>query len=126
AENGDFVWTSSEPFHHASGPRLYYRAVMAPRFTLDNYHAVLTANGLGQSFVNSITVAIPATIIPIMISAFAAYALAWMRFPGRGLIVAAVVGLIVVPLQMSLIPMLRMYNGIASVFGTDPKGYFGV
>jgi len=93
---------------------------------LDNYVAVLSAQGVGRSFINSLTVAIPSTVIPILIAAFAAYALAWMRFPGRGLIVALVVGLLVVPLQMSLIPLLRMYNGIAGVFGTESKGYPGV
>src|SRR4029078_5533411 len=66
------------------------------------------------------------TVIPILIAAFAAYALAWMRFPGRGLIVAVVVGLLVVPLPMVLIPLLVMYNGIANIFGTESKGYFGV
>ena len=126
AENGDYRWTSPTEFTHTSGPRVYYVGGQPPRFTLDNYVAVLNANGLAQSFVNSITVAIPSTVIPILISAFAAYALAWMRFPFRGLILAVIVGLLVVPLQMSLIPMLRMYNGIASVLGTPSKGYFGV
>ncbi len=126
SENGDYVWTSPTEFTHRGGPRILFVAGTPPRFTFQNYVAVLTAAGLSQSFINSITVAIPATIIPILISAFAAYALAWMRFPGRGLIIAVVVGLIVVPLQMSLIPMLRMYNGVASIFGTDSKGYFGV
>ncbi|MEO6012120.1 MAG: carbohydrate ABC transporter permease [Devosia sp.] len=124
--NGDYVWTSDTEFKHTSGPRIYYVVGSPPRFTLDNYIAVLQANGIAQSFINSITVAIPSTVIPIMIAAFAAYALAWMRFPGRGFIVAVVVGLLVVPLQMSLIPLLRMYNGIANVFGTESKGYFGV
>jgi alpha-glucoside transport system permease protein len=54
------------------------------------------------------TVAIPATIIPILIAAFAAYALAWMDFPGRALLIAAIVGLLVVPLQLALIPLLQI------------------
>ena len=124
--NGDYVWTSTAEFTHDGGPRVYYVAGQPPRFTFENYTAVLTSSGLARSFVNSITVAIPSTLIPILISAFAAYALAWMRFPGRGIIVAVVVGLLVVPLQMSLIPMLRMYNGVANIFGTESKGYFGV
>ena len=124
--SGDYVWTSGTQFKHATGPRIYYVVGSPPRFTLDNYVAVLSSQGIAQSFINSITVAIPSTVIPIMIAAFAAYALAWMRFPGRGLIVALVVGLLVVPLQMSLIPLLRMYNGIANIFGTESKGYFGV
>jgi alpha-glucoside transport system permease protein len=87
---------------------------------------VLTAQGIGQSFVNSLTVAIPATIIPILISAFAAYALSWMHFPGRTIIIAVVVGLIVVPLQMSLIPLLTMYNNIGAFFGVPSRSYVGI
>ncbi len=124
--NGDYVWSSATKFTHTARPRIYYVLVSQPRFTLENYVAVLSSQGIAQSFINSITVAIPSTVIPIMIAAFAAYALAWMRFPGRGLIVAIVVGLLVVPLQMSLIPLLRMYNGISNVFGTESKGYLGV
>ncbi len=124
--NGDYVWTSPTEFTHANGPRLYVVVGSPPRFTLDNYVAVLSAEGISQSFINSITVAIPATVIPILIAAFAAYALAWMTFPFRGLIVALVVGLLVVPLQMSLIPLLRMYNSFASMVGVESKGYFGV
>ncbi|MGO6986979.1 carbohydrate ABC transporter permease, partial [Rhizobium leguminosarum] len=78
---------------------------------------VLTGEGLGQSFINSLTVTIPATIIPILIAAFAAYALSWMEFPGRGLLIALVVGLFVVPLLMSLIPLLRLYKEIGNLLG---------
>jgi alpha-glucoside transport system permease protein len=126
AANGDFEWISEVPFTHTVGPRIYYVAELAPRFTLDNYATVLSANGVGRSFINSMTVAIPATIIPITVAAFAAYALAWMRFRGRMLIVVAVVALLVVPLQMSLVPVLRLYNEIAGIFGAEGKGYFGV
>ena len=81
-------------------------------FTLENYQRVLTTNNLGQRFVNSLFVAIPATIIPILIAAFAAYAFAWMSFPGRNLLFFIVVGLLVVPLQMTLIPILRLFAGL--------------
>jgi alpha-glucoside transport system permease protein len=124
--NGDFTWSSQSEFTHTRPPRVYFFVRSPPRFTFENYFAVLSAEGIGQSFINTITVAIPATIIPILIAAFAAYALAWMRFPGRGIIVALVIGLLVVPLQTSLIPLLRMYNGIADLFGTGAKGYLGV
>ncbi len=124
--NGEYRWTSPTEFTHTTGPRIYYVLGSQPRFTFENYAAVLSSEGIAQSFINSMTVAIPSTVIPIMIAAFAAYALAWMRFPGRGLVVALVVGLLVVPLQMSLIPLLRMYNVIAGVMGTDSKGYPGV
>jgi alpha-glucoside transport system permease protein len=126
-DNGSFEWVSDTSFTHTRGPRIFYVAGIAPRFTLDNYVEVLTANGVGRSFINSFTVTIPATVIPILMAAFAAYALAWMRFPFRGLIVAVVVGLLVVPLQMSLIPLLSLYNNIAQTFGAeDGKTYLGI
>jgi alpha-glucoside transport system permease protein len=127
AEDGSFEWVSDTEFTHTRGPRVFYLAQIAPRFTLDNYWEVLTSNGVARSFINSFTVTIPATIIPILIAAFAAYALAWMRFPFRGLIVALVVGLLVVPLQMSLIPLLTLYNQIAQLMGaSDGKTYLGI
>jgi alpha-glucoside transport system permease protein len=89
------------------------------RFTLDNYERVLTSNNLGQSFVNSLFVAIPATTIPIMVAAFAAYAFAWMEFPGRQWLFLVVVGLLVVPLQMTLIPILRLFTDLG-LTGTFP------
>ena len=75
---------------------------------------------------NSLTVTIPATVIPILIAAFAAYALAWMRFPGRALLIAVIIGLLVVPLQMSLIPLLKLYNGVGVFFGVPVKTYLGI
>ena len=63
-----------------------------------------------DAFINSLIVTIPATVIPITIAAFAAYAFAWMRFPGRAILFAVVIGLLVVPLQMTLVPLLRLYN----------------
>jgi alpha-glucoside transport system permease protein len=124
--NGDYVWSSPTEFTYTGAPRVYFVVRSPPRFSLENYFAVLSAQGIAQSFINTLTVAIPSTVIPILIAAFAAYALAWMRFGGRGLIIALVVGLLVVPLQMSLIPLLRMYNGIANIFGGEAKGYLGV
>jgi len=123
--NGEYVWTSSEAFDHTRA-RIFYVLAVAPRFTIENYFEVLRAEGIGRSFINSFTVTIPATIIPILIAAFAAYALAWMRFPFRGAIVALVVALIVVPLQMSLIPLLRLYNGLAGFTGGQSKTYLGI
>ncbi|MBE9128956.1 MULTISPECIES: carbohydrate ABC transporter permease [unclassified Coleofasciculus] len=80
------------------------------QYQLGNYIEVFTAEGMGQAFLNSLTIAIPATIIPIAIATFAAYAFAWMKFPGRQVLFITVVGLLVVPLQMTLIPVLRAYN----------------
>ena len=79
-------------------------------FTLQNYERVLANNNLGQSFLNSLLISIPATVIPLLIAAFAAYAFAWMTFPGRNTLFFIIVALLVVPLQMTLIPVLRMFN----------------
>jgi len=88
------------------------------QFQLANYIHVLTAQGMGRAFLNSLTIAIPATVIPIAVAAFAGYAFAWMEFPGRQFLFVVVVGLLVVPLQMTLIPLLRVYNrlGLAGTF----------
>ena len=68
-------------------------------------------NMLG-AFINTLTVAIPATIIPILIAAFAAYAFAWMKFPLRKIMFAAIIALLVVPLQAAMIPMLRDFTNM--------------
>ncbi|WP_306120756.1 MULTISPECIES: carbohydrate ABC transporter permease [unclassified Roseitalea] len=80
-----------------------------------------TTDNISRAFFNTLTVVIPATIIPILIAAFAAYALAWMEFPGRALLIACVVALLVVPLQLALIPLLQLHNAIGI-----GKGYLGV
>lgn len=94
------------------GPRIYFLASTPPRFTLDNYNTVLGADGMSAAFINTLTVTIPSTVIPILIAAFAAYALAWMEFPGRGLLLAGIVGLLVVPLQLALVPLLRLHQQV--------------
>ena len=71
--------------------------------------SLLTRNGsdLSNSFLNSLTVTIPATIIPILIAAFAAYGFAWLNFRGRKLMFTVVVALLVVPLQIAIVPVLQ-------------------
>ncbi|MFC3327084.1 carbohydrate ABC transporter permease [Mesorhizobium cantuariense] len=124
--DGSFVMASPKAFEGDRGQRIYYASSAPPKFTTDNYKTVLFSEGIGRSFMNSLTVTIPATIIPILIAAFAAYALAWMRFPGRALLIAVIIGLLVVPLQMSLIPLLKLYNGVGSFFGMPSKTYLGI
>ena len=98
-------WTSlAHPFRDAE-------------WTLENYRSALDTGGFGNAFLNSMAVAIPSTVIPITVAAFAAYAFSWMDFRGRHLMFVLVVGLMVVPLQMALIPILRLYTGGASVGG---------
>ncbi|PDT03138.1 carbohydrate ABC transporter permease [Rhizobium chutanense] len=125
--DGSYRYVKNAAFSPDERPRRIYASVSAPpEFTMQNYKTVLTGEGIGQSFINSLTVTIPATIIPILIAAFAAYALSWMEFPGRALLIALVVGLIVVPLQMSLIPLLRLYNEIGNMLGQPSKTYPGI
>ncbi len=124
--DGTFVMTSPKAFEGERGQRVYYASSAPPKFTTQNYETVLLSEGIGRSFMNSLTVTIPATVIPILIAAFAAYALAWMRFPGRALLIATVIGLLVVPLQMSLIPLLKLYNGVGTFFGVPAKTYLGI
>jgi alpha-glucoside transport system permease protein len=122
--NGDYVWTSPIELS-GRGQRVFATGVTPPEFTLQNYKTVLDGGsadgGLGKAFLNTLTVTIPATIIPIVVAAFAAYALAWMDFAGRAVLIAIVVGLLVVPLQLALIPLLRLHLSIGI-----GKGYLGV
>lgn len=98
-------------------------------FNLDNYRQVLSGKSFEyerpdgsiqvipgddfvSAFLNSLAVAIPATVIPILVAAFAAYGFAWMRFPGRRLLFILVVALLVVPLQIALVPILRDFRSL--------------
>ena len=82
------------------------------QWTLSNYDAVLNNENMGTAFVNSLLVTIPSVVIPITIAAFAAFAFAWMNFPGRDIFFAIVVILMVVPLHVALVPLLRLYTSI--------------
>ncbi|SCF35414.1 glucosylglycerol ABC transporter membrane protein [Micromonospora viridifaciens] len=87
-------WTAFAPPYH---------------FTMDNYRDVFQQSGIGSAFINSLLIAIPATVIPLFVAAFAAYAFSWMRFPGRDVLFVVIVGLLVVPLQTTLIPVLKLF-----------------
>lgn len=125
ARDGAYRYTHSEPISSRRGQRVFVRAKLPPKFTLDNYYNALfnpqNVEGMGRAFLNTFTVTIPATVIPILIAAFAAYALAWMRFPGRVFLVTAIVGLLVVPLQLALLPLLKLH-----LWAGIGKGYVGV
>lgn len=123
--DGSYLWTGNEDQISGHGQRAFVTAETPPKFTTNNYENVLfdpsNREGMAKAFFNTLTVTIPATIIPILVAAFAAYALAWMDFPGRALLIAAIVGLLVVPLQLALIPLLKFHNEIGI-----GKGYLGV
>lgn len=123
--DGTYIWQGNDDQISGRAQRVFIDAKTPPDFTIDNYSFVLfdenNSEGMAKAFFNTLTVVIPATIIPILIAAFAAYALAWMDFPGRALLIAAVVGLLVVPLQLALIPLLSLHNTVGI-----GKGYLGV
>ena len=96
-----------------------------PQFTLDNYQEVLfgTSSQSGQLagyFINSLVITIPSVLFPVAFCALAAYALAWTKFKGRDWVYLAVFALQIVPLQMSLVPLLRFFN----LFGLEGSGQF--
>ncbi|PRY26988.1 maltose ABC transporter membrane protein /trehalose ABC transporter membrane protein /sucrose ABC transporter membrane protein [Aliiruegeria haliotis] len=123
--DGTYRMENTEEFTGSRGQRVFITATTPPEFTTANYESMLldprNSEGMTKAFFSTLTVTIPSTVIPIVIAAFAAYALAWMEFPGRALLIAAVVGLLVVPLQLALIPLLKFHN----VIGIG-KGYVGV
>lgn len=110
--DGTYEFTSPEPFDFENGRQFYYVSNNPPRFTLDNYREVLASQGVSEAFVNTLTATLPSVMIATTIAAFAAYGFAWMNFPKRRFLLLMVVALQVVPLQMSLIPVLRMYNDL--------------
>lgn len=122
--DGVYEWRGDGDQLSGRGKRIFVTAISPPEFTIENYERVLLSgdrtDSMAKAFFNTLTVTIPATIIPIVFAAFAAYALAWMQFPGRAILIAAVVGLLVVPLQLALIPLLQFHNGIGI-----GKGYLG-
>jgi alpha-glucoside transport system permease protein len=100
----------------------WWTALLSPldppnQWTLSNYETVISSDGMGNAFINSMIVTVPSTIIPITIAAFAAYAFAWIPFRGRGILFTIVVALLVVPIQMSLIPILQIYAA-ANLYGS--------
>jgi alpha-glucoside transport system permease protein len=88
------------------------------RLTLQNYSDLFSQADMGSSFINSLVISLPATIIPILIAAFAAYSFTFMSFPGRDLLLILIVALLVVPTQVALVPLLKIYGdlGISGTF----------
>ena len=81
-------------------------------FTLHNYELVLDNAQMGPSFVNSIIITVPSTLMPLLIGAAAAYAFSWINFPFRDTIFLTIVALMVVPIQMALVPLLRLFRDL--------------
>ena len=124
--DGNYVWKSKTKFTKKKGKRLFTTSLSPPSFTFDNYREVLFKEGIGRAFVNTVAVALPSTLIPLIICSFFAYALTWMKFFGRDTLLALIIASLVVPLQMSLIPILTIYNDFGALFGVAAKSYPGV
>jgi alpha-glucoside transport system permease protein len=88
----------------------WWDVVKDPNFTLDNYRAVINAAGMGHAFLNSLFITIPSTLIPLAVGSLAAFAFAWIRFPFRDTIFLTLVALMVVPIQTSLVPLLKLFR----------------
>ena len=107
-----------------------YTGTIWSELSFDNYVEVFRAENLDRSFYNSLAVTIPSTIIPITIAAFAAYAFAFMEFKGKDILFLFVVGSMIIPLQMSLIPLVQLFKdgieiaGIPIIPALDLNGTF--
>ncbi len=97
----------------------WWSALLEWRYTLANYDRVLERASMDVSFVNSLLITIPSTLLPLAIAALAAYAFSWISFPFRDTIFLMVVALMIVPIQMALVPLLRIFRdlGIANNLG---------
>ena len=96
---------------HSSG---WWNALVDHRFTIETYVHVLTSRGttdsLGQNFINSLIITIPSTILPVLLASLAAYAFAWISFRGRDWLFLTLVALLIVPIQMTFVPVLQLFN----------------
>jgi alpha-glucoside transport system permease protein len=91
----------------------WWNAIKDPfELTVGNYRTVLEKQGMARAFFNSVIITVPSTLLVILVAAWAAYAFAWMRFPARNVLFLLMVALLVVPLQMTLIPVLRLYTNL--------------
>ena len=97
----------------------WWTVITDPSFTLANYQRVLEGEGMGSAFLNSVFITVPSTLIPLVIAALAAFALAWIKFPLRDTIFLIIVGLMMVPVQIGFIPLVTAMSttGLLSGFG---------
>jgi alpha-glucoside transport system permease protein len=86
--------------------------------TFDNYKDIFNNDDITSSLVTTAVIAVGGTVLPILVASAAAYAFAWLDFPGRDWVFVIVIGLLVVPVQMALIPMFTLYNDLG-IFDTE-------
>ncbi len=101
----------------------WWTAIFPPwDFTLNNYSTVLGNSAIGPAVINSFIITIPATVIVVLFAAFAAYAFAWMNFRGRDWLFVLLVGLLVIPLQVTFVPVIKLLNTVTGVTGVPIIG----
>ena len=100
----------------------WWTALTSWHWTLHNYGSVIHASGMGHAWVNSLIITVPATLLPLTLGALAAYAFAWIPFPFRDTIFLGVIVLMIVPIQTSLVPLLKLFRE----HGHLNNGYWGI
>jgi alpha-glucoside transport system permease protein len=99
----------------------WWEVIVEPRFTLANYERVISGEGMGQAFLNSVFITVPSTILPLLIASMAAFALAWIKFPFRDTIFLAIVAALIVPVQIGFIPLVTAFResgtGLLTTYG---------
>ncbi|GGX99555.1 carbohydrate ABC transporter permease [Streptomyces minutiscleroticus] len=89
------------------------------QLSFDNYSALLENSGITQSFWNTVLISVPTTFLVVVVAALAGYAFAWLEFPGRDAIFLVVVALLVIPVQVGLLPVAKLF-GQLGLFGSIP------
>ena len=93
-------------------------------WTLQAYRSILDVNDLGNAFLSSVAVTVPATVLPLLFAAYAAYGFTFLKFKGREFIFSIIIGLLVIPLQAALVPILKMFLLIGDKTGVHISGQF--
>jgi alpha-glucoside transport system permease protein len=97
---------------------------LSQKWELGSYASVLSESDLGRSFISSLAVTIPATILPLLFAAYAAYGFTFLTFKGREFYFALIIGLLVVPLQGALVPVLKMFISFTETTGIEISGQY--
>ena len=97
----------------------WWETIKDPRFTIENYEQVLRGQQMGESFVNSLFITIPSTLLPLFFGALAAFAFSWIRFPFRDTLFLIVVALMIIPIQMALVPVLTIFSNPCGLVGGE-------
>jgi alpha-glucoside transport system permease protein len=97
----------------------WWESFLQFRYTISNYAEVLSGQGMLQAFINTILIAVPSTIIPLVLASMAAYAFSWLHFPFRDGLFLLVVALLMIPVQVAFIPLLKLFapTGLLNSYG---------